>query len=147
MLFPAVYGEKNFFDDLNDFEGFPWKAVKHDPLFGKNASRLMKTDVRELADAYEFDSDLPGFRKEEISAELHDGYLTVSAAKSVDGDVETKKGQYLRRERCTGSCSRSFFVGEAVKEGDVSAKYENGILMVTVPKKEVVPQKHSIMIQ
>lgn len=146
MLFPTVFNERNFFDDLEGLQNFGLTAHR-DPLFGKNASRLMKTDVRELADSYEFDIDLPGFQKSEISAELNDGYLTVSATKSVDKDVEEKKGQYIRRERCSGSCSRSFFVGESVKESDVSARYENGILMISIPKKEALPEKKAIMIQ
>lgn len=72
----------------------------------------MKTDVRETPNTYEFDIDLPGFKKDEINAELKDGYLTVSAAKTVGSDDQNNKGQYLRRERYTGSCSRSFYVGE-----------------------------------
>lgn len=143
MLFPAVYNEKNFFDDLD----FPFAVQKRDPVFGKNASRLMKTDVRETPTSYEFDIDLPGFKKEEINAELKDGYLTVCAAKAVTSDDENDKGQYLRRERYAGSCSRSFYVGEGVNEGDVTAKYENGILQISVPKKEVQAQKRAIQIQ
>ena len=143
MLFPAVYDEKNFFNDLD----FPFGVQKRDPVFGKNASRLMKTDVRETPNTYEFDIDLPGFKKDEINAELKDGYLTVSAAKTVGSDDQNDKGQYLRRERCTGSCSRSFYVGEQVNEADVTAKYENGILQISVPKKEVQAQKRAIQIQ
>ena len=97
---------------------------------------MMKTDVRDVGDHYELDIDLPGFKKDEIHAQLQDGYLTISASKGVDKDEKDKKGQYIRRERTFGQCARSFYVGEGVTEADVKAKYENGILELSVPKKE-----------
>ena len=112
---------------------------RHDPLFGKNARNLMKTDVRETENAYELDIDLPGFKKDEVKIELDGGYLTIS---------ENKKGQYLRRERYTGECSRSFYVGEALEPKDVSATFEDGILKLSFPKapEKKEPEKKTIAI-
>lgn len=144
MLFPAVYNDKSFFDDFDDAFGFP--VLSRNSVFGKNASRVMCTDVRETATGYEYDIDLPGFRKEEISATLRDGYLVVSASKTVSKDEGQKEdGHYIRRERMSGSCTRSFYVGEAVKEEDVKAKYENGILSISIPKKEAVKPEHKVI--
>ena len=107
----------------------------HDPLYGKHAKNLMKTDVRETENSYELDVDLPGFKKDEVNVDLKDGYLTISAAKGLDKDAEDKKGKYIRQERYAGACSRSFYVGD-VKAEDVKAKYESGVLTVLIPKKE-----------
>lgn len=98
---------------------------------------MMKTDIRETDEGYELDIDLPGFKKDEIQAELKNGYLTVSAAKGLDKDEQNKKGEYIRRERYSGSMSRSFYVGEHLNEEDIKAKYEDGILKLSVPKKDV----------
>ena len=96
---------------------------------------MMKTDVREKDDSYELDVDLPGFKKDEIKVQLKDGYLTLSAAKGLDKDQQDKQGNYIRRERYAGAMSRSFFVGEDVAQEDIHAKYEDGILRLSVPKK------------
>ncbi len=96
----------------------------------------MKTDVKETETGYELDIDLPGFKKDEISAHLEDGYLTVSAAKGVDKDEKDNEGRYIRRERYSGSMTRSFYVGNAVTEEDIKAKYEDGILSLSIPKKD-----------
>ena len=119
----------------------------HSPLYGKHAKNLMKTDVRETEDSYELDVDLPGFQKDEIHVDLKDGYLTISAAKGLDKDAQDKKGKYIRQERYAGACSRSFYVGD-VESKDISAKYENGILMLTLPKdvKKELPNSTSISI-
>ena len=132
-MLPVVYGE-NMFDDLFDNSFFG----SHNPLFGKNARNLMKTDIRETDDAkaYHLAVDLPGFKKDEISLNLRDGYLTISAEKGLDQDEESKKGRVLRQERYTGSCSRSFYVGD-VKPEEIKAKYESGVLTVLVPKEDV----------
>ena len=138
MLFPTVYGE-NLFDDLDNMFGLTSYEGqrKHDPLFGKNASRIMKTDIRETDSSYELDVDLPGFKKEDIQAQLKDGYLTITAQKGVEhNEKEEKTGRYIRRERYSGSCSRSFYVGEQVREEDIEAKFENGILQLHILKKE-----------
>ncbi len=117
-------------------------------VFGKQQQALMKTDVREQEKTYELDVDLPGFRKEDIELELDGGYLTITAKKNESKDEKDGKGQYLRRERYTGTCSRSFYVGDALKPEDVSAKFENGILCVSVPKaaEQKEPEKKLITV-
>ena len=100
----------------------------------------MKTDIKEKKDGYELEIDLPGFKKDEVTAELNDGYLTVSAAKGLDQDEQEKEtGKYIRRERYAGNMSRSFYVGKDITEKDIHGKYENGILMLDIPKK--APEK------
>ncbi|WP_252199551.1 Hsp20/alpha crystallin family protein, partial [Coprococcus eutactus] len=106
-------------------------------LYGKHAKNMMKTDVRETDDSYEVDMDLPGFNKDEVKVQLADGYLTIEAAKGLDKDEKDKKsGKYIRRERYAGSMSRSFYVGEGVTQEDIHAKYEHGVLKLSIPKKE-----------
>ena len=140
MLMPSIFGE-NLFDD--DWMNFPFTDEafwgKKNPLYGKHAQNMMKTDIRETDSSYELDVDLPGFKKDEINVQLKDGYLTLTAAKGLDKDSQDKKGNYIRKERYAGTMSRSFYVGEAVNEEDVHAKYEDGILKISVPKKE--PEK------
>ena len=109
---------------------------RRNPLYGKNEKNLMKTDVKETDNSYELDIDLPGFKKDEVSASLENGYLTISAAKGLDKDQKDKEGKYIRRERYAGSCSRSFYVGDAVTESDIHAKFEDGILKLSVAKKD-----------
>ena len=136
MLMPSIFGE-NLFDD--DWMDFPFKDEfwgKKNPLYGKHAQNMMKTDIRETDGSYELDVDLPGFKKDEIKVQLKDGYLTLSAAKGLDKDEQDKNANYIRRERYAGTLSRSFYVREAVSEEDIHAKYENGILYVTFPKEE-----------
>ena len=146
-MLPSIFGE-NLFDDFfgNDFGMFPmWNG--RDPLYGKHAKNLMKTDVRETDDTYEVDVDLPGFKKDEIQVDLKDGYLTISAAKGLDKDETDKKGKYIRQERYVGTCSRSFYVGD-VEPKDISAKYEDGILKLSMPKhvKKELPKSTTIAI-
>ena len=105
-------------------------------LYGKHANNVMKTDVKETDTGYEVDIDLPGFKKDEINAQLDNGYLTISAAKGLDKDEKDKKGKYIRKERYAGAMSRSFYVGEGITQEDIKAKYEDGILRLSVPKKE-----------
>ena len=109
----------------------------------------MKTDVHEHDDHYELDIDLPGFKKEEITIELNNGYLVVSAAKGLDEEDQTKKGKLIRQERYTGSMQRSFYVGDNVKEEDVKAKFEHGVLKLSIPKQEQekLPEKKTILIE
>ena len=148
-MMPSIFGE-NLFDDFfdDDFAMFHEHGGR-DPLYGKHAKNLMKTDVRETEDSYELDIDLPGFKKDEIDLGLNDGYLTISAAKGLDKDTEDKKGKYIRQERYAGACSRSFFVSEAVAPEEVSAKFEDGILRITLPKKteKKLPEKKTIAIK
>ena len=146
-MLPSIFGE-NLFDDFfdDDFMRFPaWSG--RDPLYGKHAKNLMKTDVRETENTYEVDVDLPGFKKDEISVDLKDGYLTISAAKGLDKDEEDEDSRYIRKERYAGACSRSFYVGD-VEAGDVSAKYEDGILKISLPKheKKELPRSTTIAI-
>ena len=134
-MLPSIFGE-NLFEDL--FEE-PFRMMSAfdacNPLYGKHAKNIMKTDVRETENTYELDIDLPGFKKDEIKVQLKDGYLTLSAAKGLDKDQQDKQGNYIRRERYAGTMSRSFFVGEDVAQEDIHAKYEDGILRLSVPKK------------
>ena len=132
MLMPSIFGENLFNDDWMNF-GFP-EVDK--ALYGKHANNVMKTDVKETDTGYEVDIDLPGFKKDEINAQLDNGYLTISAAKVLDKDEKDKKGKYIRKERYAGAMSRSFYVGEGVTQEDIKAKYEDGILRLSVPKKE-----------
>ena len=135
MMMPSIFGENLFDDFMNDFS-FPTFPNVDKELYGKHVKNLMKTDVKETENAYEIDIDLPGFKKDEIQMELKDGVLTVSAAKGLDKDEEDKKGNYIRKERYAGSMSRSFYVGEGVTQEDIHAKYEHGVLKLSIPKKE-----------
>ena len=148
-MMPSIFGE-NLFDDFfdDDFSMFP-ALTGRNPLYGKHAKNLMKTDVRETENTYELDIDLPGFKKDEISIDLKDGYLSISAAKGLDRDQEDKKGKYIRQERYAGACSRNFFVGEGIEPRDVSAKFEDGILKISLPKqvKKELPQSPRIAIE
>ncbi len=145
MLMPSIFGENLFNDDWMDFN-FPDidKA-----LYGKHAQNVMKTDVRETESGYELDVDLPGFKKDEISAQLDNGYLTISAAKGLDKDEEKKNGKYIRKERYAGAMSRSFYVGDGLSQSDIKAKYEDGILKISVPKmdKKAVESSKTIAIE
>ena len=117
-------------------------------LYGRHADRLMKTDVKEEDNQYEVNIDLPGFAKENISLELNDGYLTISASKDMNNDKSDKKGRLIRQERYSGSMQRSFYVGEQVTEDDVKASFKHGVLTLMIPKKEQpkLPEKKHIQI-
>ena len=153
MMMPRIFGENLFDDFMNDFAfpDFTDSANIEKALYGKHAKNMMKTDVRETDDAYEVDIDLPGFKKDEVHAELKDGYLVVSAEKGLDEDEQDKKtGKYLRRERYAGSCQRSFYVGKDITEEDIKAQFQHGMLTLFVPKKEakpVVEEKKHITIE
>ena len=147
-MLPSVFGENLFDDSLSDFFGFGRMMPQiSSELYGKHAKNLMKTDVRELDGSYELDVDLPGFKKAEVTVDLQDGYLTISAAKALDKDDQ--KGKFLRQERCSGSMSRSFYVGDDVEAADISAKYEDGILKISVPKaaQKELPKHTTIAIE
>ena len=133
-MLPEIFST-NLFDDFFDDS---FAMTRHNPLYGRHAANIMKTDVRETENSYELDIDLPGFKKEDVSVQLDNGYLTISAAKSLDKDEKNKEGKYIRQERYTGQCSRSFYVGDNIESKDVSAKFEDGILKLTMPKN--VPQ-------
>ena len=146
-MLPSIFGENLFDDFFSDPFGMMVPQGR-DPLYGKHAKNLMKTDVRETDESYELDVDLPGFTKDEISVELKNGYLTIQAAKGLDKDQSDKKGKYIRQERYAGACSRAFYVGEGVQPEDVTASFENGILQLSVPKaaKKQLPKNTSVTI-
>ena len=149
MLMPSIFGE-NLFDDWMDFPFTNDFFSSKNPLYGKHAKNMMKTDVRETDNSYELDVDLPGFKKDEIKAQLENGYLTISAAKGLDKDQKNKDGKYIRQERYAGAMSRSFYVGDDVTQEDVKAKYEDGILKLSIPKKDTkaaVENKKQIAIE
>ena len=148
-MMPSIFGE-NLFDEFfnDDFSMFPVLSDRN-PLYGKHAKNLMKTDVRETENTYELDIDLPGFKKDEISVDLKNGYLSISAAKGLDRDQQDKEGRYIRQERYAGACSRSFYVGEGVESRDVSARFEDGILKISLPKqvRKELPKSTAIVIE
>ncbi len=143
MLMPAVFGE-NLFDNFFDRDFFSGR----NPLYGKHEKDIMKTDVREKDGNYEVFVDLPGFKKDEVSLNLENGYLTITAAKGLEKDGQEENSSYVRKERWSGSCSRSFYLGDGVKAEDIKAKMEDGILSLTFPKEaKQIPQKNTILIE
>ena len=135
MLRPGIFND-NFTDSLFD-DFFSNMFV---PARGMRAASAMNTDIRELKDSYQIDMELPGFTKEDVKAELKNGYMTIQASHSESSGEKDAKGRYVRKERYTGSYSRSFYVGENVTEKDIQAKFTDGILTVTVPKREALPE-------
>ena len=148
MLAPSIFGE-NLFDDWFDFPGFRGLGRVENKLYGDRAGRLMKTDVHEKDGQYDMDIDLPGFKKEDIKVELHDGYLQVSAVKGLNEEEKDEKGKLIRQERYSGSMQRSFYVGDRIKQEDVKAKFEQGVLKLSFPKEgeKKLPEKQPIMIE
>ncbi|MBR6110168.1 MAG: Hsp20/alpha crystallin family protein [Clostridia bacterium] len=150
MLYPTIFND-SIFDDLFDLS-FPMMRDMGEvdkKLYGKHAAHVMKTDVREHDEGYEVDIDLPGFKKDEITLSLENGYLTITAAKGLDEDEKDKKGKLIRQERFMGSMQRSFYVGKNLTDEDIKAKFEDGVLKLTVPKKEEkkLPERKTIMIE
>ena len=146
-MLPSIFGESLF----DDWMGFPFRGFTDDvdrKLYGKHAARLMRTDLKEDDDGYELAIDLPGFKKEEIDLQLHNGYLTISAAKGLEEDGKDKKGRLVHQERYCGSMSRSYYVGQSIREEDVKAKFENGVLTLRFPKEtDQLPERKTIMIE
>ena len=146
MMTPSLFHDN--FDLFDRFYQDPWFELNdHEfkklekKLYGHRANNVMNTDIKESDNGYEMEIDLPGFSKDEITVELNDGYLTVSAAKGLDqneskSEEEAKNGNYIRRERYYGSCQRSFYVGEAVTQEDIKASFKHGILTLNLPKKD-----------
>ena len=130
MLMPSIFGESL----LDDFFDFPFENS-----YRSGRSQLMRTDIKDTDQGYEVTMNLPGVKKEDVKAELKDGYLTISATSNSNKDEKDNNGRYIRRERYSGSCSRSFYVGDGVTQDEIKAKFENGALMLTVPKKEEKP--------
>ena len=136
-MLPSIFRD-NLFDDMFDFDDFDKEFNRMmRPLYGKHAQNMMKTDVRETDNSYELDIDLPGFKKDEIIVQLDNGYLSISASKGLDKDEENKNGKYIRRERYAGAMNRTFYVGDNLTQQDIQAKFEDGILKISVPKKDV----------
>lgn len=131
MLMPSIFGER-LFDDLMEFS----VPQVYREFYNSNMNNTMRTDIKETEQGYELDVDLPGFKKEDIRLELKDGYLLINAQKSSDNDQKNQDGKYVRRERYYGAMSRSFYVGENVSENDIHARFEDGILKLSVPKEE-----------
>lgn len=146
MLAPSIFNDS--FDLFDRFYQDPWFGFNdHDfknvekKLYGHRAKNVMNTDIRENDSEYDMTIDLPGFKKEDISVALENGYLTISAAKGLDeseaeNEAEQKKGNYIRRERYCGSCQRSFYVGDVLSVEDIKANFKHGILSLTIPKKD-----------
>lgn len=148
MLRPSLFGESlldDFFDDMPLYRNLRFREPADAVL-----PRMMHTDVKELEQGYEIAINLPGFKKEDVQAELKDGYLTISASTNTSSDTEEDEGKYIRRERFSGSCSRRFYVGTQISEEDIKARFEDGVLRVDVPKPESKPaveEKHVISIE
>ena len=130
MLMPSIFGENL----LDDFFDFPFRR------YSTNTASLMNTDIKDTDHGYEITMNLPGVKKEDVKAELKNGYLTISAATNSSRDEKDQEGRYIRRERYSGSCSRSFYVGDNVTEEDIKAKFEDGTLTMMIPKKEQQPK-------
>lgn len=139
---PSIFRENL----LDEFWGHPYRGHGHD----SGANEMMRTDVKETEQGYEITMNLPGVKKENVKAELKEGYLTISAASNSENDEKDNDGRYIRRERYYGSCSRSFFVGEEVTQEDIKAKFEDGTLKLSIPKTEEKPvaeENHFITIE
>ena len=152
MMVPYMFND-GLMDDLfsdawaHDFDR-AMRAAEPRSMFGKRAANVMKTDVRENKDSYDVFVDLPGFKKEDVKLDLDNGYLTISAQRNEELDEKDNEGRYIRQERATGSCARSFYVGENLKPTDVAAKFENGILELKLPKADKqIPEKPTTLIE
>ena len=148
MLLPSIFGER-LLDDWVDFPSLREFQDIDKKLYGKNAAHIMKTDVHEHEDCFEAAVDLPGFKKDEVTITLENGYLVIEAAKGLDKDTKDKKGKIVRQERYAGSMQRSFYVGDNLTEEDIKAKMEDGVLKLTIPKKEKaqIPEKKTVLIE
>ena len=138
MLRPSIFHDSlfdDFFDDVPFFDNRAENQIEK-KLYGRHAHNVMKTDIKETDDNYELIVDLPGFKKEDVKLDLDNGYLTISAQRNEELDDKDNEGRYIRQERATGSCARSFYVGKELEPKDISAKFENGILTLHLPKAE-----------
>ncbi len=134
MLMPSIFGDAL----LDDFFDFP---TRENYTRGSNSYGLLQTDITENDKGYEVTMNLPGFKKEDVKGELKDGYLTITATTNSKNDEKDKEGKYIRRERYSGTCSRSFYVGTEVTQDEIKARFEDGTLKLTVPKKEALSKK------
>lgn len=129
MLMPSIF-KKGFVDDVFDDDFFM-------DFRGKNGKSIMNADIKEMKDSYLIEIELPGFTKENIKAEVNNGYLTINAEHNENKEEKDKDGKFIRKERYSGHCSRSFYVGDTIKQEDIKASFENGLLKLEVPKKEI----------
>lgn len=142
-MMPSIFGR----DMFDDFFGYPFDVVRTSDAV---KSTMMQTDVKETDQGYEVTMNIPGVKKEDVKAELKDGYLTIQATTNGGNDEKDNNGRYIRRERHYGTCSRSFYVGEEVKQEEIKARFEDGTLKLFVPKKDAkqtVEQKKYITIE
>ena len=143
MLMPSIFGENLFDDFFNDFPFYDDRDMKRaqKKLYGRKANHLMKTDIKEMKDGYQLEVDLPGFKKDEIKVSLENGYLTITAEKGLEKDQKEEEGKkYICRERYSGSCQRTFYVGDEIEQDDIKASFKHGILRLDIPKKQPKPQ-------
>ena len=148
MMMPRLFGEDLFDDFMTPFENSFF--TNHNPLMGKRERNMMKTDIKEKDGNYILDMDLPGCKKEDVSLKLENGYLTVGAQRAIDKYEKDDNGNYIRRERYSGSCQRSFYVGNNVQENDIKAKFDAGILHIEFPAdkmKNAIENKGYIAIE
>ena len=153
MLMPSIFND-NLFDDWFDDDFYmpmiPDMSDVDKRLYGGRAAHEMKTDVKETEKGYEVAVDLPGFKKDDVTVELNNGYMTITAQKKVDKDKKNEEGKYIRREHYAGSMSRSFYVGDQLTESDIHAQMNDGILTLQIPKKEeqkqVEDKRHLVQI-
>ena len=147
-MLPSIFAESLF----DDWMGFPFRDFTSDvdhKLYGRHAAHVMKTDLKEHDEGYELSVDLPGFKKDQIDLQLQNGYLTITASKGLEEEGQDKKGKIVHQERYTGSMTRSFYIGENVREEDVKAKFEDGGLKLDFPKEKPMnlPERRTIMIE
>ena len=148
MLRNGLFGE-GLFDDWMRFPTFRDFDDVEKKLYGRHAAHVMKTDVHENDEGYEVDIDLPGFKKDDINIDISDNTLTIHAERHSEHEEKDKKGKIIRQERYAGAMERSFYVGDAITEEDVKAKFEDGVLRLCIPKKDTqkLPEHKTIMIE
>ena len=147
MYLPSLFGD-NLMDDF--FDDFDKGFFRNRPAVRTERASLMRTDIKETESSYELDVELPGYRKEDLELELNGGYLNITAAKDTTNEEKNEAGKVIRRERYTGSMKRSFYVGDELTEEDIKARFEDGILKLSIPKKqpeEKIPEKKTIAIE
>lgn len=144
MMTPSIWTDDFFDDFMRDFPFYDDRDMRklEKKLYGRRGKNIMKTDIKETDGEYTLIMDLPGFTKDEVKVSLKDGYLTISAEKgAAQEDKEKKSGKYIRKERYAGACQRSFYIGNQLRQEDISAKFKHGILTLTIPKKEAVENR------
>ena len=135
MYAPSIFNNSFVDSFFND----PFDSVFDDMFrssFGNGSATAMSTDVQDLGDSYQMEMELPGYEKQDLKADLKNGYLTISAEHNSENNEQDENGRFVRRERYTGRCQRSFYVGEGVQKEDIKASFENGILKLVIPKKD-----------